>query len=326
MKLYRRINNSQKLKECSVDEIDFNKRLLIVFPGRDRLGAGLEIANTSTTKDAVLLSSIKLAERMLGLKGSSEKLDIVVAQWEMYENAAQRATQLKENPKFFSDEAEQFMDRLRHTGFNSHNTTLLGWSYGSCFLQECANVAREKHCAIDKVQALAMGTVIAPEELPHAFPGVYVYGTNDKLIEEYNPKAWQRFSSQPDTLSIKDVDAAHTYISAPIPNEIVRWVPDLKIMDDPNAHMVAGYADAYGTSVRKGKDGAETLAGNHVPIVIRCFNNMVGRGETFDKNDLFKNTQRLGQKNPPGSALHPYQDMTSWRIAMSREKGDGIIR
>lgn len=230
MKLFRFTDTNYKdIEAVTIDQLDLkNKKTLFIFPGADNPAPpfpppegydhGKDPNKYKKIKHLLDLGVVSTQDCM---QPTDEPFQVVLANWEGTEGAKGKAIteeclgrleKARDNPgTFISPEAQQFVDELYKHDFDDNKISALGWSYGTCFLQECANAIRKDEKEIKrtgprpterpsrihrnypaynpelpKIYCACASTVTdIPDSLQHGFPGIYVYAYNDEVLKKY---------------------------------------------------------------------------------------------------------------------------------------------
>ncbi len=207
-------NNYIDLEETELNQLDLkNKRTLFIFPGSENAtpafppppgsGAEKKIARLARVLERGVIYT---QDAQIATNTRNEPFQVVVATWENFDECMERLKRLQEKPaKYYSEEAKKFNDQLYAQDFDPNKITFLGWSYGTCFTQECANEIRQNRLGrgekIPPIYNINVATVTNPANNSiNGFPGFHVYGWNDKVLDRYtdeSTKGLYRFAVAP---------------------------------------------------------------------------------------------------------------------------------
>lgn len=211
MRLFRfKDAKRQNIEEITLDALDLvHNRTLFIFPGMDNPSPkgpypaerGTPDHTTYGKMTSSLPRGVTYAQRA---QRHGEPFQVVMATWDSdIPECEDRMRQLAARPaKFYSGEAEKFVRGLYKKGFNPNKVSILGWSYGSAFLQECANTIRLNpeleagrpqdetnktlKNGLPPLYATTTATVTnLGNNNANGFPGFYMYAWNDKKLKKY---------------------------------------------------------------------------------------------------------------------------------------------
>ncbi len=209
----------------TLDDIDLDRRTLMIFPG-GRVGAPVTKSGRRPNKEesAQLARILQRGQRLVANPPAGEELHrVIVAAWDDpippgeidFKNltgTAKRIDELFKDPMgYASPEAQQFMSDLKHifdTELDAcgrsidedeerkerkeryaNNITVLAWSYGTAFLQECANYSTSVRGDVPPIYALSVSSVVDyMSDVTRGFPGLYMHAINDAETHKFLKK------------------------------------------------------------------------------------------------------------------------------------------
>lgn len=340
-----------------------------------RIKSGFEVSEDAIAAREKHLMHLLERGVVLGQEHGLDIGQVVVASYDDWDENLKDINKLMHDPKFIGREAEKFINELynkkhgqdscgERREIDPSKITLMGWSYGTVFIQQCANqLSSEAKEDIQKIHAICVASIINIEWLMETgFPGLYMYGLNDTTLPKYIPsykgdliylvKMMQSQEVSKDEVPVLvpkgRTDQVITISNMPDTVHRFRKLPRGKSRDgkpyiddpchlNPKRHAAGAFMEAFKGSTFTEPDSGEVIeAYRHTPLFRIASSAILGRdGKRVSKKAML-NVPRLTDKEAEDvwkdmgwhvSDLHPPQYVTIGEIkAMEQHLGVKLFR